>query len=196
MQVTDFVQLNTHYTGGHNKRKWAITNPNILEEYLKKFNYKPSLLAKELKISYATLKRFLFLAKLWNLASVKKQNGKTTGRKRKATQDRFGYEIADKKYDIMSPTGEVYRRFIHHVVAEQKYGRKLSSKENVHHIDCNKKNNSPDNLIICEDNSVHRKLHGQLERVAGQAVALGLIKFNEQDGYYINPEFINETNKS
>jgi hypothetical protein len=42
-------------------------------------------------------------------------------------------------------------------------GRKLKSKEIVHHIDGNSTNNCPDNLYVCEDQYEHIKLHKNLK---------------------------------
>lgn len=39
-------------------------------------------------------------------------------------------------------------RHEHRVVAEQKYGRKLTRDDIVHHIDGNRRNNHPDNLVV------------------------------------------------
>ena len=50
--------------------------------------------------------------------------------------------------------------FVHRWVAEKKIGRKLKSKEVVHHIDGNPLNNSPNNLKIYKNHSEHmRKEH-------------------------------------
>jgi hypothetical protein len=49
-------------------------------------------------------------------------------------------------------------RHMHRVVMEQKIGRKLKRGEIVHHIDGNKRNNDPDNLMITTQ-SEHLKLH-------------------------------------
>lgn len=43
---------------------------------------------------------------------------------------------------------KVNGRHEHRVVAEQKYGRKLTFDDVVHHIDGNKRNNHPDNLEV------------------------------------------------
>lgn len=48
-------------------------------------------------------------------------------------------------------------KYLHRFVMEQILGRKLNSKEVVHHIDGNKKNNDPSNLKLMND-SEHRKM--------------------------------------
>lgn len=40
------------------------------------------------------------------------------------------------------------RKYLHRVIAEQKYGRELKPTEHVHHLDHDKLNNSPDNLVV------------------------------------------------
>jgi hypothetical protein len=45
-----------------------------------------------------------------------------------------------------------------HIIAEKKYGRKLRVDEVVHHIDRDRLNNVPDNLVIMTKNE-HRRLH-------------------------------------
>ena|ERR1035437_2487737 len=47
---------------------------------------------------------------------------------------------------------------LHRVIVENKLGRSLDRKEDVHHIDGNKDNNTPDNLISIS-NSQHTRLH-------------------------------------
>lgn len=50
-------------------------------------------------------------------------------------------------------------RHEHRVVAEQKIGRPLKPGEVVHHIDGNKMNNSPENLMVLANTAEHNKLH-------------------------------------
>lgn len=47
----------------------------------------------------------------------------------------------------------------HQVVAEQKIGRPLNDEEVVHHIDTNRSNNDPDNLLVFASNADHAAFH-------------------------------------
>lgn len=47
----------------------------------------------------------------------------------------------------------------HRLVAEKKIGRKLKPGEVVHHIDRNKRNNAPDNLMIFSSQAEHAAWH-------------------------------------
>lgn len=47
----------------------------------------------------------------------------------------------------------------HIIVAERMLGRLLSDEEKVHHEDRNRKNNSPDNLIVFATNADHSRYH-------------------------------------
>lgn len=58
-------------------------------------------------------------------------------------------------------------RHLHRVIAEQKIGRKLRPGEIVHHIDGNKHNNSPANLMILSNQAEHARLH---KLIAGKKV--------------------------
>ena len=47
----------------------------------------------------------------------------------------------------------------HRLVAEQAVGRPLPKKAVVHHIDGDRMNNVPSNLVVCPDQTYHRLIH-------------------------------------
>ena len=59
--------------------------------------------------------------------------------------------------------------FIHREVMEQKIGRPLTSKDIVHHIDGDKLNNDPDNLLLT-DKTGHQRIHNRNRNEKGQFI--------------------------
>lgn len=55
----------------------------------------------------------------------------------------------------------------------------------VHHIDVDPSNNSPENLHVFNSPSEHAKAHRSLEKVAGQMVRLGIVRFDPIEGVYL-----------
>jgi len=77
--------------------------------------------------------------------------------------DARGYRrFIDHNHPLAHADGTVY---YHRHVASLKLGRWLRSGEHVHHIDGNRENNSPDNLIVLS-NSEHQKMHKKTKRIA------------------------------
>ena len=55
-----------------------------------------------------------------------------------------------------------YSRHAHRVAMERKLGRKLKPGEIVHHIDGDKRNNDPDNLMLFPSQAEHARYHMML----------------------------------
>jgi hypothetical protein len=67
------------------------------------------------------------------------------------------------------------KRLLHRWIAEQIIGRRLQSCEVVHHINGNKLDNHPDNLLVCDSQEVHQRIHNMG----------GLLKNNQNNGIYV-----------
>lgn len=51
--------------------------------------------------------------------------------------------------------------FLHILVAEEKIGRPLKDEETVHHINCKRMDNQPENLLILPSGGEHQRLHSR-----------------------------------
>lgn len=78
-----------------------------------------------------------------------------------------GYVVIYKPEHSKAMKSENWEGYVyeHIVIAEEDYGRFLTENEEVHHLDLDRSNNSPSNLIILEKRS-HRKLHKWIEKGA------------------------------
>lgn len=56
---------------------------------------------------------------------------------------------------------KTHGRHTHRIIAEQVLGRPLKSGEVVHHIDGNKRNNNPENLMVFASQALHKKWHNE-----------------------------------
>lgn len=114
--------------------------------------------------------------KICRIIRLKKQ------RKKKKVGDRW---ISKDGYPMIFTENGIFPEHI--LIIEKKLGRKLRKNEGVHHIDGNKKNNKPENLI-CFKNAKehHKKIHSSLRRSAYMLVRKGIIKFDHtKKEYYI-----------
>lgn len=71
--------------------------------------------------------------------------------------ERVRPEVATAGY--ISKVVDGKRRNLHQAVAEAALGHPLPVNAEVHHIDENKFNNSPENLVICPNHAYHALLH-------------------------------------
>lgn len=86
---------------------------------------------------------------------------------RKMNPDRMTEETRSKLRKAHLDSGEgvtytkTYGRHTHRIVAEQILGRPLMKGEVVHHIDGDKRNNDPSNLMVFKSQAEHAKYHQQ-----------------------------------
>jgi hypothetical protein len=76
--------------------------------------------------------------------------------------------------------------FEHIKIALENAGRNSldAINECVHHVNCVKTDNKPDNLVICTKDK-HREYHSKLEVIIGELICKGMIGFDSELGYFI-----------
>lgn len=72
----------------------------------------------------------------------------------------------------------------HKIVMETSLGRSLTKQERIHHVDLDKLNNNLNNLYLCSNESHHRQLHKQLDKIVSSLIKDGIISFNHKTGEY------------
>ena len=78
--------------------------------------------------------------------------GKTRGKSGTGYIDRNGYHRKSKNAKETA---------VHRLVAEDLTGILLPKNAVIHHVDGNRANNSPSNLVICQDSAYHNLLHAR-----------------------------------
>ncbi len=78
-----------------------------------------------------------------------------------------GYIVIYKPDHPKAMSSECWKGYVyeHIVIAEEDYGRTLTDNEEVHHLDLDRSNNRPSNLIVLDKRS-HRKLHRWIDKGA------------------------------
>lgn len=101
----------------------------------------------------------------WGAQSYVKASIRMTKMNKELNAVRMTSEVREKLRRSKLGTGKgksyakIYSRHEHRVVAEHILGRKLLPGEVVHHIDRNKRNNSPENLMIFSSQKEHALWH-------------------------------------
>ena len=108
---------------------------------------------------------------------------KSRGNRSIKPRENGGHHVMVKIHDHprASPNGFVYE---HILVAEETLGRSLMPDERVHHINCVKHDNRPDNLFVCSGNSEHNLIHGSLNKCVAELLERGYLKFNRDTKTY------------
>ena len=92
----------------------------------------------------------------------------------------------DKRYKRIKTKNGLELNY--NIIMEKIIGRPVKPTEVVHHIDHNKTNDSPDNLLLCESRGIHQSIHQQFryfaQRLAKELYKLKLIEFDYLNGIY------------
>lgn len=69
-----------------------------------------------------------------------------------------GYEMAVLPRPMARSEGIYRMRGVHRLIVERVLGRRMPDGTEVHHVDGNKRNNAPRNLVACQDRAYHKLL--------------------------------------
>lgn len=90
--------------------------------------------------------------------------------------------IKDWSHPRADRHGYVYE---HLLVAENKLGRKILKGEVVHHINCIKEDNDPNNLYVCKNSKEHFMIHGSLNKCVASLIKNGILSFDKKNKKYV-----------
>lgn len=74
--------------------------------------------------------------------------------------------------------------FEHVLVAEEKEKRQILKHERVHHINCIKSDNRPENLFVCSNDREHFAIHGTLNDCVPELIEMGVLQFDAESKCY------------
>jgi hypothetical protein len=152
------------------------------KEELEKLYYKEELTMKEIGKLYDCSKGTVWKwFQKYNL-KARKMVGKNHGRwKGGRTNKGDGYiGIHKPKHQKADKSGYVFE---HTLVIEKENGRLPKNNEVIHHINLDKKDNSPENLYLCTYKE-HSKLHRAMEGMIKELLKGDIIYFDREEGEY------------
>ena len=158
------------------KKRWSKQEDNFLRTNYSRVPV--STLAQQLRRSKkATRTRLERLCCKLSTLPRNKPKPKIKRRKYKG----YHYDSNGVRFISVKGRGSVAE---HRYLVEKKLGRKLSSREQVHHINCNKRDNRIENFYLSDNASKHRKCHTSLEKLTEKLMERNFIQFNTNKGEY------------
>ena len=129
---------------------------------------------------YSNLKSYINQAKHMSSLNKKMNSERMTPEVREKIRNKRLGSGSGKNYE------KTYGRHTHRVVAEHILGRTLLPGEVVHHIDGNKRNNKPSNLMVFSSQGDHARWHACLKKGVIpddiQAICLSALCNSEDSG--------------
>lgn len=133
--------------------------------------------ARELMVGLNTVRRWLDRHGIKRLGQICKMPDKSFLNRRKPTT------FITSGYRFIREPGKK-EVFEHRHIMENIIGRKLDKKEIVHHINGDKLDNRPDNLILCKSQGEHMKLHNSIDVLLKDLIKHNVIYFDRVDRKY------------
>lgn len=143
---------------------WCFRSIQVYPSTLRKQNYCCQQCVLEARAEAKRTKNSLW----FDTSAVSKH---MTALNQQLNPTRMTPEVREKVRNARLNTGsgksypKLYGRHEHRAVAERVLGRSLAKGEVVHHLDGNKRNNDPGNLLVFASQAEHARWHKQQEEV-------------------------------